>query len=133
MFEPQHYLQAMGIQEWQLIHPQRLAGYSPPIESLDKQCRLLLVSSLLPSGSQLVWLERVLNSFNLNLSQARHVYPQQLCQLELNDLQWIWYVDCQASAVTTANALHTPALSEVEGNTHYRRDLWQQICAYGAQ
>lgn len=133
MFEQQHYLQAMGIQEWQLIHPQRLAGYSSPIESLDKQCRLLLVSSLLPSGSQLVWLERVLNSFNLNLSQARHVYPQQLCQLELNDLQWIWYVDCQVSAVTTANALHTPALSEVEGNTHYRRDLWQQICAYGAQ
>lgn len=133
MFEQQHYLQAMGIQEWQLIHPQRLAGYSPLIESLDKQCRLLLVSSLLPSGSQLVWLERVLNSFNLNLLQARHVYPQQLCQLELNDLQWVWYVDCQVSAVTTANALHTPALSEVEGNTHYRRDLWQQICAYGAQ
>ncbi len=127
------YLHAMGIQEWQLIHPQRLAGYTASKEALDQQIRLLLVSEAPPLAAQLPWLERVLNSFHLSLEQAAYVSPSQLGQVMANDVEWIWVVDSEHRLELGSNSkvLRTANLTEVENSLEHRRDLWRQICAYG--
>lgn len=87
----QQYLQAMGIQSWELVHPERLQGYQPTLAPLDEGCRLLLVCASHPTAAEAILFERVLRSFHLPLSAARHVYPHQLSQLELAGLEWIWF------------------------------------------
>ncbi len=47
-------------------------------------------------------------------------------------MKWIWFSGCDSQAIEGVNTLKSPALSEVEGHTQHRRDLWQQICSYGA-
>ncbi|MCG3730032.1 DNA polymerase III subunit psi [Vibrio cincinnatiensis] len=133
MVDQQQYLQAMGIQSWQLIHPQRLAGYQSQLIPLDPACRLLLITPTFPSEQEISWLEKVLKSFNVTLDQAKHVAPEQVAQLDLSSLAWIWYAGCEVSIHTQANLLQTPLLSAIKNDTHYRRDLWQQICSYGSQ
>ena len=129
MIDQQQYLQAMGIQNWELIHQQRLAGYQPQFISLDPQCRLLLVTPVFPSPQDIHWLEKVLKSFDVTLAQANHVAPEHLAQLDLSTLAWIWYAGCEVSIRAQANLLQTPLLSAIKNDTHYRRDLWQQICS----
>ncbi|EKO3465239.1 DNA polymerase III subunit psi [Vibrio fluvialis] len=129
----QQYLHAMGIQSWELVHPERLQGYQPTLAPLDEGCRLLLVCASHPTAAEAILFERVLKSFHLPLSAARHVYPHQLSQLELAGLEWIWLAGCDVAADTSANRLISPTLAEIDGHTQHRRDLWQQICSYGAQ
>ncbi|WP_242567639.1 DNA polymerase III subunit psi, partial [Vibrio cholerae] len=35
MLSSSHYLSAMDIQQWELIHPERLAGFQPRTQTLD--------------------------------------------------------------------------------------------------
>ncbi|NAW70113.1 DNA polymerase III subunit psi [Vibrio sp. V27_P1S3P104] len=133
MVDQQQYLQAMGIQYWQLVHPQRLAGYQPQLMPLDPDCRLLLISPSFPSESEILWLEKVLKSFHVTLVEARQVFPEHIAQLDLTHLAWIWYAGCEVSVTAQANLLHTPPLSVIKNDTRYRRDLWQQICSYSEQ
>lgn len=132
MFEQQHYLQAMGIQSWQLTHPERLAGYQSAPQPLEADCSLLLVCDAFPEPDEITLFERVIKSFGVSLAQARHVYPHQLTLLDLSVLEWIWFAGCDSQVQTAAKRLQSPVLSEIAGNTQHRRDLWQQICAYGA-
>lgn len=132
MFEQQHYLQAMGIQTWELVHPERLAGYQPSPQPLDAGCRLLLVCETFPDAQDIALFARVLKSFHVSLDQARHVYPHQLAQLDLSALEWIWFAGCDATPEIAAKRLVSPLLRAIAGNNQHRRDLWQQICAYGA-
>lgn len=128
----QQYLHAMGIQSWELVHPERLQGYVPSLKPLDSDCRLLLVSDTYPNAAEAQLFERVLKSFHVPLHAARHVYPHQLIQLDLSSLEWIWLAGCEVAVVTSAHRLRSPALADIDGHTQHRRDLWQQICAYGA-
>lgn len=130
--QEQQYLQAMGIQSWELVHPERLQGYQASKVGLDKECKLLLVSENYPTPSEVTLFERVLKSFNVDLQQAQHVHLYNLASVDLSSLEWIWFAGCDDASISGIKKLHTPPLSEVDGNTQHRRDLWQQICSYEA-
>lgn len=132
MFSSSHYLSAMGIQQWDLIHPERLSGFQVTAQRLDPDCRLLLVANQPPQDAEIVLLERILSSFKLELAMVRYIQPSQLKQLAYQDLEWIWFAGCEPMVHQAQKQLHSPRLSEIAGNTQYRRALWQQICRYQA-
>ncbi len=127
----QQLLKAMGIQSWELTHPERLQGYQLEQVTLEPECKLLLVVSNYPTASEIALFERVLKSFHVKLEQAQHVLPHNLNSLNLSSVEWIWFSGCDSQAIEGVKTLRSPALSEVEGHTQHRRDLWQQICSYG--
>lgn len=130
MLSSSHYLSAMGIQQWELIHPDRLSGFQPVTQALDQGCRLLLVANTPPQGAEILLLEKILKSIQLELSMVRHIAPAQLVNLVYEGLEWIWFADCEPVPHHAQKQLHSPRLSEIDGHTQYRRALWQQICAY---
>ena len=124
------YLQEIGISQWELSHPERLAGYESKLTPLASDCKLLLVSPDKPQGELAVMFERVLKSIKLDLSQALHIQPQHLTSIELGDVEWVWFAGCESTQEIKAKTLQSPLLSDINGNNQHRRDLWQQICAY---
>ncbi len=128
----QQYLHAMGIQSWDLIHPERLQGYQPAKAALDTECKLLLVSDHYPTASEVALFERVLKSFNVELQQSQYANLHNLANIDLSTLEWIWFAGCDDESISGIKKLRTPPLSDVDGNTQHRRDLWQQICSYEA-
>ncbi len=126
----QQYLQEMGIECYQLAHPERLLGYQLPPLHLPENCKLLLVSPQLPQGRTAEMFERVLKSIKLPLEQALHIYPEQLSQIEPHALEWVWYAGCEQTRDLNAKALTSPLLTQIDGNNEQRRLLWQQICSY---
>lgn len=124
------FLHEMGIDYYQLQHPQRLAGYQAPSLKLEPGCRLLLVAPQCPSGAEAKLFERVLGSIKVNLSDARHILPAQLSSLTRHQLEWVWFAGCDADTEFNAKVLTSPALELIDGNQQHRRALWQQICSY---
>lgn len=126
-----HYLQQMGIDLWQVRHPERLAGYSSPSIQLPQECQLLLVAASCPTQQIAVFFEKVLKSMQLDLAQARHITPEQLSQIEEWNVKWVWFAGCEATPLPAASyILHSPPLGEIDGHTEHRRALWQQIRSY---
>lgn len=128
----QYYLQEMGIQNWQLIHPEQMQGVVHTQYALPSSCKLLFVSPVLPEGSQAVMFEKVLKSFHVSLAEARHIYPHSLDLVSLAEIEWIWFAGCSAPEGMTAKQLTSPLLSQIDGHPQHRRDLWRQICSYQA-
>ncbi|RJX70460.1 DNA polymerase III subunit psi [Vibrio sinensis] len=124
------YLQEMGIQCYQLLHPERLTGIEQTTLTLPTQCKLLLIADDIPMGESAILLERVLKSIQLTLDQALHITPEQLPLLGEHQLEWIWFAGCVEQMVSVKKKLTSPALIEIGGNNDYRRALWQQICSY---
>lgn len=135
----QAYLQEMGIQEWQLVYPERLENHQAEVFELPSECMLLLVSSEKPQGHLAEMFVRVLKSMKLSLNQARFVTPEQLSQLGQQQLTWIWLAGCDESMLTSyaplreLNVLRTSLLSEIDGDNQRKRDLWQQICSFDTE
>ncbi|WP_194437414.1 DNA polymerase III subunit psi [Vibrio fluminensis] len=131
--DPMAYLSEMGIDQYQLIHAQRLSGYQSESITLPSDCKLLLVSPVFPQGSQAEFLQRVLKSMQLTLEQVRHIYPQQLAQVE-SLTEWIWFAGCpsseQVSTLQSSKVLNSLLISEIDGNNEQRKALWQQICSF---
>lgn len=130
---PQHeieYLQEMGIQCYQLNHPERLQGYQAPSIVLQASCQLVLVSPQYPKNETAFLFEKVLKSINLDLQQAQHIYPHQVAQLAEHQLEWIWFAGCEVHSEAKGKVLSSPLLSDIDGNNEQRRALWQQICSY---
>ncbi|WP_200853618.1 DNA polymerase III subunit psi, partial [Klebsiella pneumoniae] len=50
--------------------------------------------------------------------------------LAYTGLEWIWFAGCDPLSHQAQKQLHSPRLSDIDGNTQYRRALWQQICAH---
>lgn len=126
----QQFLQAMGIQSWELTHPERLQGYQAQKTTIDGRCKLLLISASYPTATEVVLFERVLKSFHVTLEQAQHAFPHNLANLDLSSVEWVWFAGCECHTIEGVKTLQSPVLSEVEGHTQHRRDLWQQICSY---
>ncbi|ANS86360.1 DNA polymerase III subunit psi [Vibrio scophthalmi] len=124
------YLTQMGIDCYQLSHPERLTGYQAPALELPAECKLLLVSPVSPNGELALLFERVLKSINISLDQARHIYPEQATQLAGQSMEWVWFAGCERTEQLAEKALTTPLLSEIDGNNQQRKALWQQICSY---
>ena len=138
MLREQAYLNEMQIDGWELSHAERLTGYAPAPVSLSDTCSLLLVSPVLPQGENAVYLAKVLSSIKLSLGQAMHLYPHQFSMLDfsVHTPKWIWFASTTEGSASnnlipeSAQILSSPLLSEISGNTLYRRALWQQICSY---
>lgn len=130
---PQHeleYLQEMGIQCYELTHPERLQGYQAPRIVLQESCQLVLISPQYPKNETAILFERVLKSINLNLEQAQHIFPHQVSQLPDHPLEWAWFAGCEVQPDVQGKVLSSPLLSDIDGNNDQRRALWQQICSY---
>ena len=130
---PQHeieYLQEMGIQCYELIHPERLQGYQAPCIALQESCQLLLISPQYPKNETKILFESVLKSINLGLDQALHIFPHQVEQLADPQLEWVWFAGCEINSAVKGKVLSSPLLSDIDGNNEQRRALWQQICSY---
>jgi len=123
------YLHEMGIQAYQLSHPDRLQGYSPEGIRLPVECKLLLVSPQLPSGTTATLFENILKTINLTLEDTRHLSPELLSQLSAEDLEWAWFAGCDSQSGLSDKVLHSPSLAEIDGNQAEKRALWQQIQA----
>lgn len=123
------YLHEMGIQAYQLSHPDRLHGYRFEGITLPAECKLLLVSPQLPSGATAKLFENILKTVNLTLNDARHLEPEQLSQLNNHNLDWVWFADCAIQEGLSDKVLHSASLANIDGNQAEKRALWQQIQA----
>lgn len=124
------YMQEMGISCWEVRYPERLEGYHAEAIVLPKECRILLVSPVKPKGELAEMFERVLKSMSLTLDQSLHLFPSQIAYLGEQSLEWVWFSGCEVTEIEEVKQLHSPLLSEIEGNNQQRRQLWQQICSY---
>lgn len=124
------YLEEMGIECWDLAHPERLEGFKPEAISLDSDCSLLFVSPVKPEGETVEMFEKVLKSMKLSLEEARHLFPEHVTQIKDSQLKWIWFAGCDSVELDGCNILTSPLLSDIDGNNQERRALWQQICSY---
>ncbi|HHF2912422.1 TPA: DNA polymerase III subunit psi [Vibrio diabolicus] len=124
------YLHEMGISTWELVHPDRLAGYQSPKIDLQSSCKLLLISPVCPENETAVLFENILKSMKLTLDQALHIEPERFPLLGQHELEWVWFAGCEAEVLPDTKQLASPLLQGVDGNTQQKRALWQQICSY---
>ncbi|WP_456296162.1 DNA polymerase III subunit psi [Vibrio sp. AK197] len=125
------YLHEMGIDHFQLRHPERLAGYTPSELILPESCQLLLVSDHLPVSQTATLFENILKAMNLTLAQAAHIYPHQLASLGRHQLNWLWFAGCEPlSSLENTHVLTSESLTLLDGDNQRKRALWQQIRQY---
>ncbi len=132
-------LQHMGIQAWDVTHPERLKGVMPQPITLPKACRLLLVSPEKPSGELAAFYARILKAMKLELAQSRHIEPEYLVRIQASELEWVWFAGCENESALTQHLsaqqssikfLSSPLISGIQGNDPQRRTLWNQIRSY---
>lgn len=123
------YLHEMGIQAYELAHPDRLDGYSVEGITLPEDCKLLLVSPQKPSGSTAILFENILKTVSLTLEQALYLAPEHLSLLQTTKIDWVWFAGCDVQVDLGQKTLQSPSLSEIDGNQQHKRALWQQIQA----
>lgn len=134
-------LQEMGVDVWEVAHPERLQGVEQRGFSLPESCALLLVADSIPVGDEAVLFAKVLASMKLNLEQALHVTPAQLSQITHHQLVWIWFAGTALSDAEQSESailfeldglqvLNSVSLSDIPTDIQHRRQLWQQICSY---
>ncbi len=124
------YLHEMGISTWELVHPDRLAGFQSPVMALPSSCKLLLVSPLCPEKESAILFEKILKSMKLTIEQAMHIEPERLALLGEHQLEWVWFAGCEAQAIENTKQLTSPLVEDIDGNNEHKRALWQQICSY---
>lgn len=123
------YLHEMGIQAYELTHPERLQGYRAEGIRLPDDCKMLLVSPQKPVGVTATLFVNILKTINLTLDQTRYLAPEHLVLLSTTKIDWIWFAGCEAQMDLGHKMLQSPSLSEIDGNQQLKRALWQQIQA----
>ncbi|SIN72875.1 DNA polymerase III subunit psi [Salinivibrio sp. ES.052] len=122
-------LQAMGLEVWQLRHPE-LYGKEHEVIQLPDSCQLLLVCDF-PLNEQDAWLfGNILKSIQLTSDQARQLPHAALSSLGEHHLTWCWYIDAPDVIVDGVQSLHSIPLAQMHDNPAAKRDLWHQICQY---
>lgn len=114
------YLHEMGITSWELIHPERLAGYQPPTIDLPSSCKLLLVSPICPTNETAILFEKILKSMKLTLEQAMHIEPERLAMLGEHQLEWVWFAGCESNSMENAKQLTSPLLQDIDGKNEQK-------------
>jgi DNA polymerase III subunit psi len=121
------YLTEIGIERWQLIHPQRMEGVTSVQYDLDKKYRLLLVCPNLLNEAEIQFFAKVLQSFEVMLEQALITQVHHLSSLNNHQLEWVWFADCTPININISKQLTSSKLSEVSYNPAQKKHLWQQI------
>lgn len=137
-------LQIMGIQSWDVAHPERLPLSHQSKLVLAEQCRLLFVSPVKPEGDSVLFYQKILKAMKLELTDTLHITPDLLLSMTGEHVpDWIWFAGDQhaeqrLSQLTQTlalsrvpNKLISPPLVDIDGNDVERRALWNQIRAYG--
>lgn len=135
-------LQLMGIQTWELTHPERVPNGAQARFSVPESCQLLFVSPVKPQGDKVAFFEKIVKAMKLELSQAQHITPDMLSQLDAEPMpRWIWLAGVESAQQRLSQwkqqhdlsdapfALISPLLSEIEGQDAHKRQLWNQIRA----
>lgn len=127
----QDYLAELGIETWQLVQPENLEGYQAQPVSLDQDCKLLLVADSLPQGEDAKLFENILKTMQLRLVDARFVATSNFTNITSDGLQWLWFAG--STPVTndklspSVKTLTSVGLAQMQQNSNFKRDLWQQI------
>jgi DNA polymerase-3 subunit psi len=127
------YLAEMGIEPWQVWHPERLEGVTLSKEDLPVNVRLLLIAPNPVALEDIPFLEKVLTSFDVALNEVRMTQPNQLFILGDHTLEWVWFVDCDAQSLGVSKSLVSRSLDIVSKSPSLKKSLWQQIQSYKEQ
>ncbi|USD59909.1 DNA polymerase III subunit psi [Vibrio sp. SCSIO 43140] len=136
-------LQLMGIQTWELTHPERMPNSAQATFSLAPSCQLLFVSAVKPEGELVSFFEKILKAMKLELDSVLHITPEQLGQLDAQSVPtWMWFAGDEHAAdrfehwlqlldiPSKPKFLQSSYLAEIEGDDSQKRQLWNQIRAY---
>ncbi|CAH0526759.1 DNA polymerase III subunit psi [Vibrio hippocampi] len=149
-------LQLMGIQGWEVSHPERIRCQHQPKITIPDDCQLLFVSSSCPTGELAEFYQKILKAMKLTLADTRHILPEHLQFVQASEnLVWLWFAgDSHADSHLTEfqerlaiqgkpsmqglpstqgklQTLTSPLLSSVQQSDGEKRQLWNQIRAYG--
>ncbi|MFA0084263.1 DNA polymerase III subunit psi [Vibrio sp. 10N.261.51.F12] len=136
-------LQLMGIQTWELTHPERLSVQPKQTLTLPQECELLFVSPVKPEKETALFYQKILKAMKLDIACSQHITPEQLLHLDgAHTPKWLWFAgDDRADEryqqllslrtfTTQPNQLTSPLLTNIDGNDAERRALWNQIRSY---
>lgn len=123
----QSYLAEMGIEQWQLCHPDRMQGLTVERDDISDQTRLLIVTPTAFSNEDLNFLEKVTSSFDVSLKELRVVQPSQLFRLGDHKLEWVWFIDCSPEPIDSVKQLSSEKLAKVSAEASLKKALWNQI------
>lgn len=139
MSQQHSYLEEMQIDQWLVHRPDNLVyGKQQDAISLPNDCRLLLVATKLPVGSDAEFFAKVVQSFGVTLTQTLFIEKCALGNVEANEeTEWIWLTDMSETATEAVKQrwpnkkiLSSLSLNQINGNNIERRALWQQIKSY---
>ncbi len=128
-------LAEMGIQQWQLCHPERLKG-SVNIP-LSEQIALVIASEN-PVNLQAPFFSDVLRSLDLTVERCLVVNPEQVDYLQLNSSSvYCWQIgereekaeESKQEKITPhfADFWQTESLEQLKNNPKAKRQLWQKM------
>ncbi len=123
------YLSEMGIDQWQLVHPERLQGIEYHKQNIDSHFSILLICPEPLAAEEIDFVQKVLQSFEVSLDQALITQPNKLSVLGEHLLTWAWFIGCPVQSIDLPKTLHSPLLAEVSSNPTEKKSLWQQIVA----
>jgi DNA polymerase-3 subunit psi len=126
----QAYLSEMEIEQWQLLHQDRMKGLTVKREDLPSGVRLLLVCPVDLPSEHVPFLEKVLGSFDVKLNEVLVTQPHLLSTLGKHSLQWIWFVDCAPQNNDVPKQLTSQGLGVVSASPTLKKALWNQILAF---
>ncbi|MCE0493315.1 DNA polymerase III subunit psi [Vibrio salinus] len=124
------YLDEMGLDNWILSYPERLINYDVHKVKPDSRVDVLFICPVKPATSEeITLLEKIAGSFQVQLQNIRHVYPEKLNLVDYESLEWIWFSGCrtQKPFIGSHKILESSLLSDMNHNTQAKRYLWQQI------
>ncbi len=105
------FLQEMQIEQWQVLHPERLEGVDITPISLPEHCRMLLICPNVPTSAERTFLAKVLGSFKVSIDDAFLLEPQQLSQVDVADVGRVWFCQCAPSELESVETSHAGSLS----------------------
>lgn len=95
-------------------------------------CKLLLVANTPPNADELSYLQKILATLPLELEQAERVMADDLLQVCLDGIEWVWFCGSSSTPVKNVNVLKSQPLSLLMNDVEMRRELWNQIKSYKA-
>lgn len=117
-------LQQLGITQWTLRRPTVLQGEIAV--TLPAGTRLVIVAVQPPEHSDAL-VSDILRSLALRPEQVYQLTPDQITMLPADTHCHSWRLGVESTLPLAGIQLSSPALSDLYGNAHAKRALWQQI------
>jgi DNA polymerase-3 subunit psi len=125
-------LQEMGIDLYSVRDPEFFEATEKHVIVPSDGCKLLLVADIPPNTDELSYLQKILATLPLDLEQAERVMADDLLQVSLDGIEWVWFCGSPSTPVENVNVLNSQPLSLLMNDVEMRRELWNQIKSYKA-